>query len=108
MSLVNPYLQRELCSDKQCAAKTARVSFLLHVQALLCHAMKEEVAIGPADKPTGLHILPLDNNTLPQRGLIGEFWTNFRRPKNHRKTILNPPKTHPIHPQMVPTCDPRW
>ena len=36
----------------------------------------------------------------PQRGLIGEFLTNFRRPKMTRKTVLNPLD----HPQM----DPKW
>ena len=65
---------------------------------------------GPGQRKnlTGLHMLTLDNNTLPQRGSIGEFLTNFRRPKNHRKTVLTPPETHPILPQMVPKCDPRW
>ena len=44
----------------------------------------------------------------PQRGLIGEFLTNFRRPKMTRKTILNPPKPPPNGSKMVPKCDPRW
>ena len=69
------------------------------------HAVKEALsAVGCAS----LAIYSSSPSTeVPQRDSVRDL-LNFPDPQNHRKTVLNIPKTTPLRPQMVPKCGQTW